>query len=85
MPRTPFGRDFYEMVPPMVMDRRSRTRIPNPPCPTCRADADHVRVTTRTSSRLYFKCDQCGGVWDGEVPERWSRQGHSGRKTSGRR
>jgi transposase-like protein len=74
MARTSLERDTYNMVPPMVMDRRSRTRIPNPPCPTCRADSEHVRVTTRTSARLYFKCGECGGVWDGEVPARWTSQ-----------
>jgi hypothetical protein len=68
----------YNMIPPMVMDRRSRMRIPNPPCPTCRADSEHVRVTTRTSSRLYFKCDQCAGVWDGEVPARWASRSKHG-------
>jgi transposase-like protein len=72
MARTSLERDTYKMVTPMVMDRRSRTRIPNPACPTCRADSEHVRVTTRTSARLYFKCGECGSVWDGEVPARWT-------------
>jgi transposase-like protein len=81
MAQTPLDRDMCNMVPPMVMDRRGKNRIPNPPCPTCRADADHVRVTTRTASRLYYKCDKCGGVWDGEMPARWTRQSPSAHKT----
>ena len=31
-------------------------------------------MTTRTSARLYFKCGECGGVWDGNVPARWTSQ-----------
>jgi len=52
------------MIPPMAMDRRSRTRMPDPPCPTCRTSPVDVRVTIRTASRLFYKCAHCGGVWD---------------------
>ena len=51
------------MVPVMALDRRARTRTPDPPCPVCRVGPDHVRVTNRTTFRLFCKCDQCGNVW----------------------
>jgi transposase-like protein len=57
-------------VSPMVLDRRSRNRKPNPPCPTCRAEPEHVHGTVRSSFRIFFKCDRCGGVWDTEIPRR---------------
>ena len=58
------------MVTPMPLDRRSRARKPDAPCPACRVGPQHVRVTNRTSFRLFYKCTQCGNVWNVEVPRR---------------
>jgi hypothetical protein len=53
-----------------AFDRRSRVRLPDPPCPTCPAGPGRVHGTVRTSFRVFYKCDQCGGVWDVERPRR---------------
>jgi len=58
---------------PMALDRRARTRLPNPFCRTCHADPDNVRATVRTGGRVFFKCEKCNSVWDVEQPRRRSR------------
>ena len=56
----------------MALDRRARNRRPNPDCRSCHADAEHVRATVRGSTRVIFKCEKCGGVWELTVPKRSS-------------
>ena len=65
-------------IPQPALDRRASGREPNPPCPVCGAKEDCVQVTIRTAHLIYFKCTECGRVWQGEMPaargqRRWDR------------
>jgi hypothetical protein len=68
------ARDHQVIPSPMALDRRLRTRQPNPFCRSCQADPDNVRATVRTGSRVFFKCERCGSVWDVEQPPRGARR-----------
>jgi hypothetical protein len=51
-------------------DRRARSRLPDPSCPTCNAGPEHVQGTVRTSFRVFYRCEKCSGVWDTARPQR---------------
>src|SRR6185295_4340316 len=42
------------------LDRRGRTRPPNPSCRACSASPGDMQITFRTAGLVYFKCNRCG-------------------------
>jgi hypothetical protein len=52
------------------IDRRARSRQPDPPCARCHPDDQQPRVTIRLPHRVFFKCDTCCSVWTLEVRRR---------------
>ena len=55
------------MSPAPADDRRGAKRIPNPTaCPECRHRV--VRAVVRTMMVVYYRCEDCGHVWNIPVP-----------------
>jgi len=61
-------------IPNPALNRRDSTRPPDQSCPLCNAPPEMVFLTMRTTFLLYFKCTECGGVWQVEKPEPGGRQ-----------
>jgi hypothetical protein len=56
------------------LDRRGRTRPPNPNCPACHASPADLRVTFRTAGLVYFKCNRCGEPLTVDLPQPTKRR-----------
>jgi uncharacterized Zn finger protein len=51
------------------LERRAHTRIELQGCLACGASSDDIRVTMRTAYLLYLRCENCGKVWQQDMPQ----------------
>jgi hypothetical protein len=49
-----------------LFEKRSPKRMPDPDCPTCKLP--DPMVTVRTAFVVYYRCGQCGEVWNVTKP-----------------